>query len=132
MSYKHVYFYREYKDISGKLDRIFGPAYIEYWPHNKRPHKIMWYQHGIEHRIGGPSSILYNQAGEIMMKIWYQNGLKHRIDGPAYIQYSGGNPFFEEWYQNGVIHRLDGPAKIQYSNGKPFYEEWYQQGRLIK
>lgn len=50
ISYDGYSFYREYKDINCKLDRIFGPAYIKYWylARKYRPDTIIWYQHGLK------------------------------------------------------------------------------------
>lgn len=102
---RYHFYHREYQDINGKFDRIFGPAYITYWSNSKQPETIIWYQHGTKHRIGGPAYIEYTSRGVPLNKIWYQNGMRHRLDGPAVINYSGEKISEEKWYQND--HRIN-------------------------
>ena len=62
----------EYRNDSGKLHRIFGPAYISNTYNIEE-----WFKDGQMHRIGGPARTHKDS------KWYYENGLLHRLDGPA-------------------------------------------------
>lgn len=111
--------YEEYR-FRGNLHRDDGPAVVE-------GDGAIWYLHGLEHRIDGPSTTIgeeteYRRYGRLdrkdgpaidspSVKAWYRKGLPHRGDGAAAL-YSDR----VEYYRSGAMHRIDGPA-IEYSNG---------------
>ena len=60
--------------FQGKLHRIDGPAYIEYF---------------------------YNGSGNVRYEGWFIDGEKHRTDGPACIKYDVlGNIEIEKWFNS--------------------------------
>ena len=52
------------------------PAYIHFYSDGTKRSEI-WYKHGIDHRLTGPSWISYNDNGEIYMKGYYIEGKEY-------------------------------------------------------
>lgn len=69
----------DYRDESGELHRIGGPA-IRYDNGD-----ALWYHHGIIHRTDGPATTYGN--GD---RVWYRRGRIHRTGGPAIVWWHGG------------------------------------------
>jgi hypothetical protein len=77
--------YVEYRDDSGRLHRMDGPAY------ESSDGAKMWYINGLLHRDGKPAVEYPNGS-----KSWYINGKQHREDGPA-VELSDGR---KRWFIN--------------------------------
>ena len=73
-----------------------------------------WFYKGVYHRIGGPSSIHYNDC-VVESEAWYIRGLFHRTGGPSNKSYwRDGSYRVLEWHEDGLLHRFDGPAYIEF------------------
>lgn len=121
--------YEEYR-FRGNLHRDDGPALVE-------GDQSVWYRHGLEHRMRGPSALIgpereYRQYDRLHrddgpaiesdgVTAWYRNGKAHREDGPALIYRDA-----KHHYRAGLLHRVDGPA-VETDNG---FDAYYQNGRL--
>lgn len=57
--------------------------------------KMVWWKHGMLHRIGGPSAI----ADDYLL--WNQYGLMHRLNGPAAEYFGTDNGSPNRWYLFG-------------------------------
>jgi len=63
-----------------------------------------WYEYGKLHRVDGPAYIDYYESGEVKHEIWFANGKYHRADGSAMIwYYRSGEVRSEVWYVNGEL-----------------------------
>jgi hypothetical protein len=99
----------------GNLHREDGPAMYQ-------GDFCVWYLHGLEHRIDGPSTdlgggsveyrqydVLHREDGPAVegpqSRSFHIDGRLHRVGGPAII-----NEGCESWYRHGLIHREDAPA----------------------
>ena len=82
---------KEYKNESGQLHRLDGPAL-------ENDYIKIWYINGNKHREDG-HAVEWSDGD----KWWYINGLKHREDGPA-VEYSSG---YKSWYLNGIRYTED-------------------------
>ena len=114
----------------GNLHRNDGPAMYQ-------ADQAVWYQHGLEHREDGPSTVigedreyrlfdrLHREDGPAVenpaAKVWYANGREHREDGPARVA-----PEAETWFRRGRMHRTGAPADTYCDGGEAYYEN----GRL--
>lgn len=107
--------HQEYRNLSGQLHRLDGPAVIN-------PNQCeLWVFKGKLHRTDGP--VIEQNDG---WSCWYQNGKRHRIDGPAYIDLTYN---LQQWYFNGKLHRKAGPATESVVDGVVKHH-WYQCGVL--
>ncbi|MCS4089722.1 hypothetical protein [Rhizobium sp. BK176] len=121
--------YEEYR-FRGNLHRDDGPALV-------LGDQSVWYRHGLEHRVDGPSALigqereyrqydrLHRDGGPAIespgLTGWYRHGKEHREDGPALIYRSS-----QHHYRGGLLHRVGEPA-IETDNG---FDAYYQNGRL--
>lgn len=121
--------YEEYR-FRGNLHRDDGPAIIE-------GDQAVWYRHGLEHRVDGPSALigsereyrqydrLHREGGPAIesdgVMGWYRHGKAHRDDGPALIYRDS-----RHHYRGGLLHRVGEPA-IETDSG---FDTYYQNGRL--
>lgn len=92
---------------------------------------VQWRRHNKLHRDDDkPAYIHFTKTGEITEEAWYVNGINHRVGGPSSISYSmfveGATTY--EYCQWGKLHRLDGPA-IWDDRG---YEDWWINDRYIE
>lgn len=121
--------YEEYR-FRGNLHRDDGPSLVE-------GDQSVWYRHGLEHRVDGPSALigqereyrqydrLHRDGGPAIespgLTAWYRDGKAHREDGPALVYRSS-----QHHYRGGLLHRVGEPA-IETDNG---FDAYYQNGRL--
>jgi hypothetical protein len=121
--------YEEYR-FRGNLHRDDGPAIVQ-------GDQSVWYRHGLEHRVDGPSALigpdreyrqydrLHREGGPAIesegVTGWYRDGKAHRADGPALVYRSSSHH-----YRGGLLHRVGEPA-IESDSG---YDSFYQNGRL--
>lgn len=87
-------------DSDGHFHNDKAPAVVEFggWS------RVVWFQHGKEHRDDGPAFVLRGPGG-YWKKTWYQNGYIHRDDAPAEMDSDGAN----RWWKEGGRYRLEGP-----------------------
>jgi len=118
------------------LDRVGGPAHIEYYA-NGLPNVLTWFTNGVRHRAENDNTInkrhteiKYSTEGKVEYMKWYKAGKIHRNNGPAMIFYDGNVKILEEyWYINDKLNRDDGPAWVKYyENGNVYIEEFYING----
>jgi hypothetical protein len=69
----------EYRNMDGKLHRIYGPAYI-----SQLYNVLAWYKDGLRHREGGPAYIHNANMA------WFYEDKLHNLEGPAVVE--GGGP----------------------------------------
>lgn len=95
---------------------------------------VSWTQNGKLHRIGGPTTSLYDTKGQLIMESWGKNGEFHRApeDGPAFYQIDSKTRVvvYEAYFWEGKPHRIGGPAKISRSRntGAVTVERFYENG----
>jgi hypothetical protein len=121
--------YEEYR-FRGNLHRDDGPAIVE-------GDQSVWYRHGLEHRVDGPSALigqereyrqhdrLHRDGGPAIespgLTAWYRHGKAHRENGAALVYRES-----RHHYRGGLLHRPGEPA-IETDNG---FDAYYQNGRL--
>jgi hypothetical protein len=122
--------YEEYR-FRGNIHRDREPAIVE-------GKQFVWYRHGLEHNIDGPSSILggnreYRQFDRLhkergpavesdVVLGWYRNGIPDRDDGLPTLIYKG----MWQHHRAGLLHRSGEPA-VEHNDGTLGY---YFNGRL--
>jgi hypothetical protein len=123
--------YREWR-FRGNLHRDGAPALTQ-------DDQAVWYRHGLEHRVDGPSTIIgddreYRQFDQLhrigapaIDNPWFKEyqimGRRHRDDGPAVINANSG---VVEYYRGNLLHRDDGPA-LETAEG---VLGWFKDGEL--
>jgi hypothetical protein len=112
----------EYYNEKGQLHRIDGPA-VEYVDGEKQ-----WWVNGKLHRDGDLPAVIKYEDGKLSYEGWFENGLEHRIGSPSSIFYTDGIKPNTFWRVNGENHR-DGdlPAVERYSD---YIFEWWINGKF--
>lgn len=94
----------EIRRENGKMQYLFGPAYICFSEKDKVREYInlCWIQNGEYFREKGPTRITFEQ-NKITRREWHQKGLLHNIDGPAVILYDDEGVIYKEvWFNLNV------------------------------
>ena len=63
----------------------------------------LWSKRGKDHKLTGPSYLIYFNEQYTHEKTWYFNNNIHRIDGPAYVENNDGQVEVQ-WIRHGACY----------------------------